>query len=92
MSAGGSAAARDLRVLFRTTWSMAMASPPDRDGAHSATAEVPLELLHWAMRPDLIPGARLPDLTISNHSGEPVTLSKLAGGLPLILSFYRGYW
>ena len=45
-----------------------------------------------AMRPDLIPGARFPDLTISNHSGEPVTLSKLAGGFPLILSFYRGYW
>ena len=45
-----------------------------------------------AMRPDLIPGARLPDLTISNHSGEPVALSKLAGGYPLILSFYRGYW
>jgi hypothetical protein len=45
-----------------------------------------------AMRPDLIPGARLDDLTISDHRGEPVTLSKLAGGFPLILSFYRGYW
>jgi peroxiredoxin len=44
------------------------------------------------MRPDLYPGARLPDLTISDHSGVPVTLSKLANGFPLILSFYRGYW
>ena len=44
------------------------------------------------MRPDLIPGARFPDLTISDHRGEPVTLSKLAAGYPLILSFYRGYW
>ena len=45
-----------------------------------------------AMRTDLIPGARLPDLTISDHHGGPQTLSKLANGFPLILSFYRGYW
>ena len=45
-----------------------------------------------AMRTDLIPGARLPDLTISDHTGQPVALSKVAGGFPLILSFYRGYW
>ena len=38
------------------------------------------------------PGARLPDLTISDHTGQPVTLSKVANGFPLILSFYRGYW
>ena len=44
------------------------------------------------MRPDLIPGGRFPDLTIDDHRGEPVTLSKLAAGYPLILSFYRGYW
>jgi peroxiredoxin len=44
------------------------------------------------MRPDLRPGGRLPDLTLADHRGEPVTLSKLAGGFPLILSFYRGYW
>ena len=58
-------------------------------GSHSQVAR---SAIHLGMRTDLIPGARLPDLTISNHSGEPVTLSKLAGGFPLILSFYRGYW
>jgi peroxiredoxin len=44
------------------------------------------------MRPDLVPGGRLPDLSPPDHRGEPVTLTKLANGFPLILSFYRGYW
>ena len=44
------------------------------------------------MRPELRPGGAFPDLTIADHRGEPVTLSKLAGGFPLVLSFYRGYW
>ena len=44
------------------------------------------------MRADLRPGSRLPDLTLADHRGEPVTLSKLAAGFPLVLSFYRGYW
>jgi peroxiredoxin len=44
------------------------------------------------MRPDLRPGGRLPDLTLVDHRGESVTLSKLASGFPIVLSFYRGYW
>ena len=44
------------------------------------------------VRPDLVPGGRFPDLTLPDHRGEPVRLSKLANGFPLILSFYRGYW
>jgi peroxiredoxin len=44
------------------------------------------------MRADLIPGGQFPDLTLPDHRGEPVTLSTLARGFPLILSFYRGYW
>ena len=44
------------------------------------------------MRANLRPGSRFPDLTIADHRGESVTLSKLAGGFPLVLSFYRGYW
>jgi peroxiredoxin len=44
------------------------------------------------MRSDLVPGGRFPDLTLPDHRGEAITLSKLANGFPLILSFYRGYW
>jgi peroxiredoxin len=44
------------------------------------------------MRSDLVPGGHFPDLTLTDHRGEAVTLSKLANGFPLILSFYRGYW
>ena len=44
------------------------------------------------MRADLRPGGKLPDLTLHDHRGEPTTLSKLAAGFPLVLSFYRGYW
>jgi len=40
---------------------------------------------------DLVPGGQFPDLTLPDHRGQPVTLSTLAGGFPLILSFYRGY-
>jgi peroxiredoxin len=44
------------------------------------------------MHSDLVVGGRFPDLELPDHRGEPVTLSALAGGYPLILSFYRGYW
>ena len=45
-----------------------------------------------AMRADLIVGSRFPDLTLPDHRRNPVQLSALAGGYPLIVSFYRGYW
>jgi len=44
------------------------------------------------MRSDLVPGRQFPDLTLPDHRGEKTTLSALAKGYPLILSFYRGYW
>jgi len=44
------------------------------------------------MRADLVPGGQFPDLILPDHRGQPVTLSRLANGYPLILSFYRGYW
>jgi peroxiredoxin len=44
------------------------------------------------MHPDLAVGQRLPDLELPDHRGQPVRLSTLADGYPLIVSFYRGYW
>ena len=44
------------------------------------------------MRADVVVGARFPDLELPDHRKEPVTLSSLANGYPLIVSFYRGYW
>jgi peroxiredoxin len=44
------------------------------------------------MRRDLVVGGRFPDLELPDHRQEPVRLSKLAAGYPLIVSFYRGYW
>jgi peroxiredoxin len=41
---------------------------------------------------DLVVGGRFPDLELPDHRGEPVRLSALAGGYPLIVLFYRGYW
>jgi peroxiredoxin len=44
------------------------------------------------MNSDLVVGKRFPDLTLPDHRQQSSTLSELAGGFPLILSFYRGYW
>jgi hypothetical protein len=44
------------------------------------------------MRSDLVIGGHFPDLELPDHRREPVRLSKLAAGFPLIVSFYRGYW
>ena len=44
------------------------------------------------MHSDLAVGKRFPDLTLSDHRQQLITLSELANGFPLILSFYRGYW
>ena len=44
------------------------------------------------MRADLVVGSRLPDLELPDHRRQPVGLSALANGYPLIVSFYRGYW
>lgn len=44
------------------------------------------------MRADLVAGSRFPDLVLPDHRRNPVQLSALANGYPLIVSFYRGYW
>jgi peroxiredoxin len=44
------------------------------------------------MHPDLAMGKHFPDLVLPDHRKQPVRLSELARGFPLILSFYRGYW
>ncbi len=44
------------------------------------------------MRPDLAPGNQFPDLELPDHNGHHRQLSELAGGDPVILNFYRGWW
>ncbi len=44
------------------------------------------------MRADLAPGNRFPDLKLADHSCHQRQLSELAGGDPVILNFYRGWW
>jgi peroxiredoxin len=44
------------------------------------------------MLPDLAVGRIFPDLELPDHRRQPIRLSKLADGFPLIVSFYRGYW
>lgn len=44
------------------------------------------------MREDLAPGRPFPDLALPEHTGKELTLSKIAGGQPLVLAFVRGWW
>jgi peroxiredoxin len=44
------------------------------------------------MRGDVVIGGQFPDLELPDHRRQPVRLSKLAAGYPLIVCFYRGYW
>ena len=44
------------------------------------------------MRDDLAPGAIFPHLELPDHAGNVRRLSELAGGDPLVLGFYRGWW
>ena len=39
-----------------------------------------------------VPGARFPDLELPDQWGNPRCLSSLAGGDPLLVHFYRGFW
>jgi peroxiredoxin len=41
---------------------------------------------------DLQPGDAFPDLELPDHDGHPRRLSELAGGDPLVLHTYRGWW
>lgn len=44
------------------------------------------------MREDLASGRPFPDLALPEHTGKELTLSKIAGGQPLVLAFVRGWW
>ena len=44
------------------------------------------------MHPDLVPGKTFPDLELPDHSGVVRTLTELAEGDPLVLTFFRGWW
>jgi hypothetical protein len=44
------------------------------------------------MHPELVVGGTFPDLELTDHRHQRVSLSALAQGFPLILTFYRGYW
>jgi peroxiredoxin len=43
-------------------------------------------------RAALLPGAKLPDLSLTDHAGNARRLSVLVGGDPTVLHFYRGWW
>lgn len=44
------------------------------------------------MRADLVPGNAFPDLRLPEHTGEPLSLTEIAKGEPLVLCFVRGWW
>ena len=44
------------------------------------------------MHADLVPGGTFPDLELPDHSGVVRTLTELAEGDPLVLTFFRGWW
>lgn len=44
------------------------------------------------MRDDLVPGNPFPDLRLPEHTGDELSLSKIADGQPLVLAFVRGWW
>jgi hypothetical protein len=42
--------------------------------------------------PAVVVGQPLPDFTLPDAAGRPVTLSSFRGQRPVVLVFYRGYW
>jgi hypothetical protein len=58
-------------------------------GADGAAEDDPAQ--EAGMRSDLVVGGHLPDLELPDHRREPVRLSARRR-VPLIVSFYRGYW
>ena len=43
-------------------------------------------------RPLMVVGQPVPDFTLPDAAGRPVTLSDYRGRKPVVLVFYRGYW
>jgi peroxiredoxin len=46
----------------------------------------------WAMRADLKPGNKFPDIELPDHAGKMEKLSDIQGPDPMILVFYRGLY
>jgi hypothetical protein len=46
----------------------------------------------WAMRENLRPGEKFPDIELPNHDGVLTKLSSLMGGFPTVVVFSRGYY
>ena len=44
------------------------------------------------MNPDLVQGKLLPDIELADHTGIVRRLTELAGGDPLVVTFFRGWW
>jgi peroxiredoxin len=44
------------------------------------------------IEPVSVPGSAFPDLQLPDHNGRQRRLSELAGGDPLLVQFYRGFW
>jgi peroxiredoxin len=44
------------------------------------------------MHPGLVVGGKIPDLELTDHRSQRVSLSALAQGFPRFLTFYRGSW
>lgn len=42
--------------------------------------------------PELVPGAKFPDLELPDHTGRPRSLSEIAAGNPVALFTARGWW
>jgi len=42
--------------------------------------------------PDLVPGTKIPDLELPDHTGRERSLTEVAAGNPLALFTARGWW
>src|SRR5262249_40570404 len=67
-----------------------------RTVAAVAAPNITVASLRWkrrcAMRPNLRPGEKFPDIELPNQDGELTKLSGLMGGFPTAVVFSRGYY
>ena len=64
-------------------------TPSPQTGTTTPAASVPSS--PGDVRPLLI-GSRVPDVTFTSPTGEPLPLRKLVEARPAVLIFYRGGW
>jgi hypothetical protein len=63
--------------------------PPALELMHRATQELEDS---GATKRVIAVGSALPDFTLTNQHGEPVSSASLLGTGPLVLTVYRGLW